>query len=80
MSNLIEEKDEFRIEEAYDGFRIQKKCNFSFFNVDEEFWEYQKTSADSGRELPEGVRPFKVLSDAKKELERIREFPKYHYL
>lgn len=81
----IQRTNDLRIEQTYDGFRIQRKSiitKVSWFGLRVEVreqWYNEKTANDSGRELIFGVRPYSVLSDAQAEMQRIKEFPKYYY-
>ena len=82
----IQHTNELRIVEDYRGFHIERKyikTTTSFFGLihkKEIEWAYEHTQKDAEILNSFGkVLYFDSLDEAKKEMDRIRTYPKYHY-
>ena len=86
MKKLTERTDELRIVEDYRGFHIQRKyiiIKKSFLGLiykKEIEWSYEPTKKDAANLNAFGIHLyFAALEAAEREMDRIRNFPKYHY-
>lgn len=82
----IQRTNELRIVEDYRGFYIQRahiiitKSFFGLIHKKEIEWSYEHTQKDAEILNSFGkVLYFDSLDEAKKEMDRIRTYPKYHY-